>query len=130
MKFRKTLIQGTIFQVTKSPTNSKVMTVFDYIRHYGPVILLLCMTTSETGLYSKIPQMRNSFFDFWCDTFLFLLTFQYFPHFTIFSFVERTTPKTMLTKVCFKSFVTWFIKLHNFFNICSRGIIQSVVKRF
>ena len=33
-------------------------------------------------------------------------------------------------KVCFKSFVTWIIKLHNFFNICSRGIIQSAVERF
>ena len=30
-------------------------------------------------------------------------------------------------KVCFKRFVTWIIKLHNFFNIC---IIQSVVERF
>ena len=30
------------------------------------------------------------------------------------------------TKVCFKSFVTQIIKLHNFFNICSRGIIQSM----
>ena len=26
--------------------------------------------------------------------------------------------------------VTWIIKLHNFFNICSRGITQSVVERF
>ena len=26
------------------------MTVFEYVRHYGPVILLLCMTTSKTGL--------------------------------------------------------------------------------
>ena len=34
------------------------------------------------------------------------------------------------TKVCFKSFVTYIIKLHNFFNICSRGIIQSAVERF
>ena len=31
-------------------SNSKVITVFEYIRHYGPVILLLCMTTSKTGL--------------------------------------------------------------------------------
>ena len=35
-----------------------------------------------------------------------------------------------LAKVCFKSFVTQIIKLHNFFNICSRGIIQNVVERF
>ena len=30
--------------------NSKVVIVFEYIRHYGPAILLLSMTTSETGL--------------------------------------------------------------------------------
>ena len=36
----------------------------------------------------------------------------------------------LLTKVHFRSFVTWIIKLNNFFNICSRGIIQSVVERF
>ena len=34
------------------------------------------------------------------------------------------------TKICFKSFVTYIIKLHNFFNICSRGISQSVVEMF
>ena len=28
----------------------KLITVFDYIRHYGAVILLLCMTTSGIGL--------------------------------------------------------------------------------
>ena len=33
-------------------------------------------------------------------------------------------------KVCFKSFATWIIKLHNFINICSRGIIQSVVVQY
>ena len=33
-------------------------------------------------------------------------------------------------KVCFKSFVTWIIKLHNFFNICSRGTIENVASRF
>ena len=32
--------------------------------------------------------------------------------------------------VCFKSFVTWIIKLYNFFNICIRGIIQSVMEKF
>ena len=36
--------------MTKSQTNSKVTKVFEYIRHCGPVILLQCMTTSETGL--------------------------------------------------------------------------------
>ena len=36
--------------MTKSQTNSKNITVFSYISHYGPVILLLCIT-SETGLY-------------------------------------------------------------------------------
>ena len=34
------------------------------------------------------------------------------------------------TKVCFKRFVTWIINRHNFFNICSRCIIQSVVEGF
>ena len=33
----------------KSQNNSKVVTVFYYIHNYGPVILLLCMATSETG---------------------------------------------------------------------------------
>ena len=33
-------------------------------------------------------------------------------------------------KICFKSFVTLITKLRNFFNICSRGIIQSVMERF
>ena len=37
-------------QITKSQTNSKVITVFEYSRHYGPFILLLCKMTSETGL--------------------------------------------------------------------------------
>ena len=36
----------------------------------------------------------------------------------------------MVIKVSFKSFVTYIIKLLNFFNICSRGIIRSVVERF
>ena len=30
------------------------MTVFQYIRHYETVILLLCITTSETGLQENI----------------------------------------------------------------------------
>ena len=34
----------------KFRTNLKLITVFEYIRHYGPVILLLCVTTSKTGL--------------------------------------------------------------------------------
>ena len=29
------------------------MTVFTYIRHFGPVILMLCMMTSETGLLGE-----------------------------------------------------------------------------
>ena len=49
--FVKPWLQGTIFQITKFQTNSNVVTVFEYIHHYGPVILLLCMTTSKTGLY-------------------------------------------------------------------------------
>ena len=49
----KPWLQGVIFQITKSETNSKVMMVFEYICHYGPVILLLCMTTLETGLYTN-----------------------------------------------------------------------------
>ena len=49
--FVKPYLQGTIFQITRFQTNSKVITDFKYIPHYGPVILLLCMTTSETGLY-------------------------------------------------------------------------------
>ena len=49
----KPWLQGVIFQITKSETNSKVMMVFEYICHYGPVILLLCMTTPETSLYTN-----------------------------------------------------------------------------
>ena len=44
--------------------------------------------------------------------------------------VENGTYVLLHTKVCFKSFVTQIIKLHNFFNICSKGIIQSVMERF
>ena len=40
-----------IFQITKFQISSQIITVFEYIRHYGPVILLLCITTSETGLF-------------------------------------------------------------------------------
>ena len=36
----------------------------------------------------------------------------------------------MITEVCFKSFVTKIIKLHNFFDICGRCIIESIVERF
>ena len=50
----KPQLQGTIFQITKFQTNSKVITGFVYIRHYGPVILLLCMMTSKTGLWEVI----------------------------------------------------------------------------
>ena len=49
------MLQGTIFQITKSETNSTVIPVFEYICHYGPVILLLCMTTSETGQFFGTP---------------------------------------------------------------------------
>ena len=31
-------------------------------------------------------------------------------------------------KVCFKTLVTWIIKLHNFSNICSGDMIQNVPK--
>ena len=40
-----------MFQITLSQTNSKVRTIFEYIRHYGLVILLLCITTLQTGLF-------------------------------------------------------------------------------
>ena len=48
---------------------------------------------------------------------------------------EQITPSCLLNvkckfRVCFKTFVTWIIKLRNFFNICSGTIIQSVVERF
>ena len=58
----------------------------------------------------------------------------------LYSFAFRTLSKEriaflfkadlLVIKVCFKSFVTYIIKLLNFFNICSRGIIRSVVERF
>ena len=32
-----------------SQTNSKVITVFEHIRHYGPSLLLSYMTISKTG---------------------------------------------------------------------------------
>ena len=41
----KPWLQGGTFQITKFQTNSKVITVIEYVRHYGPVILLPCMTT-------------------------------------------------------------------------------------
>ena len=34
-----------------SQTHLKGITVLEYICLYGPVILLLCMTTTRTGLY-------------------------------------------------------------------------------
>ena len=52
LKFCETLVTRYNFSNEKSQTNPNVATVFEYIPHYGPVILLLCMTTSETGLYS------------------------------------------------------------------------------
>ena len=44
-----------------SQTNLKVRTVFEYICHYGPFILLLCMTTSETCLYNEIIWQFHAF---------------------------------------------------------------------
>ena len=38
--------------------------------------------------------------------------------------------KRLFEEVCFKTFVTWIIKLYNFLNICSRDTIESVVERF
>ena len=52
MKLRETLVTRYNLPNQKPQTNSKVITVFEYILHYGPVVLLLCMTTSKTGLYS------------------------------------------------------------------------------
>ena len=37
-----------------SPANSKIITVFEYVCHYGPVILLICMMTSETGQKERL----------------------------------------------------------------------------
>ena len=50
----KPQLQGIIFQITKSQTNSKVIKVFEYFRHYGAVISLLCMTTSKIGLWKEV----------------------------------------------------------------------------
>ena len=44
--------------------------------------------------------------------------------------LSKTPDFLTVAKVCFKSFVTLIMKLYNFFNIGSRGIIKSVVERF
>ena len=44
--------------------------------------------------------------------------------------INKTSFKLTNIKVCFKRFVIQIIKLHNFFNIYNRGIIQSVVEKF
>ena len=41
-------------KITKFQVNWEAVTVFGYIHHYGPVCLLLCMTTSKTNLFDDI----------------------------------------------------------------------------
>ena len=55
---------------------------------------------------------------------------QNFPRYQIWMvLILRKTMSRQLKSVS-KVFVTWIIKLHSFFNICSKSIIQSVVERF
>ena len=45
LNFRKKLVTRYNLPDYEVSNQFKVTTVFEYIRHYGPVILLLCLTT-------------------------------------------------------------------------------------
>ena len=44
-------LYNPLYKAESFKSQSLQITIFEYFRHYGPVILLLCMMTSETGLY-------------------------------------------------------------------------------
>ena len=74
--------------------------VFEYVRHYGPVILLPCMTKLKTGLYTHAEHVDHP------DVTVVLICFAHFNPLHCLLFVKATGTKLMQRRHL------WEIEIH------------------